>query len=378
MDGGGERAAEPGWGVDEGLISAPVHFFTAKSLLLEGARPPCALLDRTERSDAVRGRASLLRVVVAITLASCVSYGGDTPGIKGFPRAQVIPQAAEQLSFQVDGREVLRYHFGAGVPKPYFFPVLGPSGRAVTRIGHPRDPQSHRHHLSLWVGHQNVDGQNFWELSNKAGRIVHDSMLKFEDGDTAAAVLRSKWISAENAALLIDERTWTLVPRYERKGEYFLDLELTLTPVAQKAMIGKTNFGFLAVRVAKTMGVHDGGGQITNSEGKVNEPEVLWQRARWCDYSGQAAPDAIEGIALFDHPENPRHPAYFHVRNDGWMGASFARDEGMEITKEHPLRLKYRLWIHSKACDAAETERQWKQWAGTPVSAAQSQPEASK
>jgi hypothetical protein len=74
-------------------------------------------------------------------------------------------------------------------------------------------------------------------------------------------------------------------------GEYTLDLRLTLTPVAPTLTIGKSNFGFVAVRVAKMMGTLDGGGTIRNSQGRVNEKELMpHQRARWCDYSGRPGP----------------------------------------------------------------------------------------
>ena len=52
---------------------------------------------------------------------------------------------------------------------------------------------------------------------------------------------------------------------------------------------GKTPFGLVGVRMAKPIGIHDGGGTIRNSEGNVDEQGdngCFWKRARWCDYSG--------------------------------------------------------------------------------------------
>ena len=280
-----------------------------------------------------------------------------------FPRAQVIPQPDEQFSFQLDAKEVLRYHYGPAALRPYFFPVLGPCAQPLTRIGHPRDPHSHRHHLSLWIGHQDVGGCNFWELSPTAGTIVPERIVKLEDGDRAALTIRALWQDAQKKTLLNDERTWAFIPRSEAPGEFFLDLDLTLRPAGDAVTLGKTHFGLLAVRVAKTMGVNDGGGRITNSVGQVNEKEVLWQRARWCDYSGPAAPGpVINGITLFDHPGNPGHPVHFHVRNDGWMGASLTEAGPLEVSGEQPLRLRYRLWIHGGPCDPKQTEAQWARW----------------
>lgn len=300
-----------------------------------------------------------------LTVGVTVSQEAENVPRQDFPRAQVVPQPDEQFSFQLDGREVLCYHYGASAVRPYFYPVIGPCGRPVTRIGHPRDPHGHRHHLSVWIGHQNVAGRNFWEFSPTAGRIVPDRIVRLDDGERAALTIRATWQDDQKAALLADERTWTFTPRSDAPGEFFLDLDLSLATAGPPITLGKTHFGLLAVRVAKTMGVNDGGGKITNSEGGVNEKEVLWKRARWCDYSGPAAPGpVVNGVTLFDHPQNPDHPVHFHVRNDGWMGASLTEGGPVEVSKDKPLRLRYRLWIHAGACDPRTADAQWKAWAG--------------
>jgi hypothetical protein len=310
-------------------------------------------------------RALAVPGLLAVALSPAVAGPAAPPD---FPRVQVVPQPGTQFSFQVDGREVLRYLAGPEAPKPYFFPVVGPCGRPVTRIGHPHDPVTHGHHLGLWIGHKDVNGVNFWELGPKSGRIVHDRVLKLDDGAAATLAARATWVDADGKALLADERTWTLRPVEGTAGEsgfgeFLLDLDLTLAPAAAPVTLGKTPFGLLAVRVAKTMGVNDGGGRITNSEGKTGEPEIFWKPARWCDYSGPAAPGIVNGITIFDHPKNPGHPTAWHVRSDGWMGASVTQGEAVGITKEQPLTLRYRIWVHRGACDAKAVEEQWTRWA---------------
>ena len=98
--------------------------------------------------------------------------------------------------------------------------------------------------------------------------------------------------------------------------------------------------------MAKTIGVNDGGGEIRNSEGGINETNVLWKRARWVDYSGPIKDRTIEGITLMDHPGNPNHPTFFHVRNDGWMGASLTHDAPRTVMRHKPLRLRYGFYVH--------------------------------
>ena len=69
--------------------------------------------------------------------------------------------------------------------------------------------------------------------------------------------------------------------------------------------LGKTPFGPIGVRMAKTIGVTDGGGRILNSAGQRNEAEAFRKPARWVDYSGPITNEQTAGITLMDHPANP-------------------------------------------------------------------------
>ena len=100
--------------------------------------------------------------------------------MKKFPKCQAVPYPTK-ISFQLDGNEIVAYNYKNIVSRPYIFPMIGPSGRMITRIGHPHDPVSHRHHYSIWLGHQKVNGVNFWEESDRSGRQVPQAILEFED-----------------------------------------------------------------------------------------------------------------------------------------------------------------------------------------------------
>ena len=53
------------------------------------------------------------------------------------PLCQVVPLPDCQVSLQIDGIEKARWHFDAKYPRPFFYPILGPSGETLTRMGHP-------------------------------------------------------------------------------------------------------------------------------------------------------------------------------------------------------------------------------------------------
>jgi len=61
-------------------------------------------------------------------------------------------------------------------------------------------------------------------------------------------------------------------------------------------------------------------------------------------------------VTYFDHPKNPRYPTHWHVREDGWMGASFCMHEGFTILADAPLTLRYLLHAHRGAYDHDKAE----------------------
>ena len=111
--------------------------------------------------------------------------------------------------------------------------------------------------------------------------------------------------------------------------------------------------------MAKTIGVHDGGGRILSSEGNLNEPQVHWKQARWVDYSGPMTKTESGGVTLFDHPINPSHPSHFHVRDDGWMGACISYEAPRTIKVDEKLKLRYGLWVHAGMLDKNRIDEQF-------------------
>lgn len=297
-------------------------------------------------------------LVLAAGATACPQ--SERPAPKPVPRMQVIPLPYHQASFQRDGVEITRYHFGPSLHRPFLYPVIGPSGRPLTRMGHPRDPESHSHHNSVWISHHDVGGVDFWG-DRASGTIHHKRIVKFEDGGKHAAMtLENEWVAGQNKVLLLEKRKIAVLPLHDAEWLTIIDLEFKAQ--GKGITLGKTPFGMIGVRMAKTIGVNNGGGTIRNSEGAVNEKEVFWKRARWVDYSGPITEDKIEGITLFGHPDNPNFPSHFHVRNDGWMGASLTFDGPRAITPEKPLRLRYGLYIHSGMKPKEAIEVTWQQF----------------
>lgn len=281
------------------------------------------------------------------------------------PLMQAIPLPQSQVSFQRNGAELCRYYFAKDQNRPFVFPVIGPSGLSLTRMGHPHDAESHSHHNSIWISHHDVNGVSFWDDRGK-GRIVHQRVERFDDGNDGAAVLTvNAWVTETNRILLHERRLTSVRPL--PRGEWLLAIDLWLEAATDEVVLGKTPFGLVGVRMAKTIGVRDGGGTIRNSAGGANEAGCFWKPARWVDYSGPITSAATEGVTLFDHPSNPNHPSVFHVRDDGWMGASLTFDAPHTLVPGKPLRLRYGFHVHTGQPAAPELQGQWEQFAKTSL-----------
>lgn len=294
------------------------------------------------------------------------------PDAQPVPSVQVVPLPYDQASFRLDDQELTRYHFGPSLRRPFLFPVLGPEGRSLTRMGQPSDPHGHRHHNSVWISHSDVQGVNFWGDEGE-GTIVTVAVERYEERDEpkphASMLVSNDWRDADDRTLLHERRQITVLPEDPSDANapwmILIDLELA-APGEQSVQLGETAFGIIGVRMARSIGVREGGGRLLNSEGQRNEEPMFRKPARWVDYSGPVTGNSTGGITLMDHPDNPHHPAPFHVRDEGWMGASLSLAGAITVAPDRPLRLRYGLWVHHGVPDRQTIDRAWSAFAELP------------
>jgi len=211
---------------------------------------------------------------------------------------------------------------------------------------------------------------NFWTDRTDA-EIRQRRWYAYVDGDDEAIMATQLgWYDGDGRELMQQDVIAALRPLPE--GEHALELQIVMRRGGKERQVrlGKTNFGFLAVRVAKSLSVHFGGGAITNSDGQRGEAAIFGKQARWMDYSGPVAVGkgddrkmVAAGVTYFDHPDNPRYPSAWHVREDGWMGAAFCLREAYTIEADEPLTLRYLLHAHAGEYDAARAAATHKRFA---------------
>ena len=143
-----------------------------------------------------------------------------------------------------------------------------------------------------------------------------------------------------------------------RRNARLFDFEVTIHASAGNVTFNDTKEGTMAMRLAETMRLRprakSGKGHIVNSNG-VRDGETWGKRADWCDYYGPVN-GKIVGVAIFDNPQNPRHPTTWHVRDYGLFAVNpfglhdFEKKPvgagDMTIPAGESVTFRYRFYIH--------------------------------
>lgn len=282
--------------------------------------------------------------------------------------AQVkISQETDRISVEIDGKLFTNLWFGKDIAKPYLHPLRAVSGTSVTRNIplEEGDSKDHPHHRGLTFAHADLNGHNFW--ANEKGKIVLEKVSQIKSGAKSGSIEGVyAWLDPNGARIVSDTRKITFHSHPELR---IIDFDITVQAV-QTAKFGDTHEGSFGVRVAAWLEepapkyIPKGDqrptepkrtGVISNAKGQKLEAEVRGSRAGWADYSGELKGEKL-GIAIFDHPENPRYPAYWHARGYGIFAANIfgvgsltgdkTKDGSMTLKPGESLRLRYRVIVH--------------------------------
>jgi hypothetical protein len=287
-------------------------------------------------------------------VALCFAFFAATVGFAGDVK---ITKADGKLRIEVDGQHFADYVF-QGYSRPFFFPIIGPNGAKMTRnwplAEGENEERDHPHHKSLWWAHGDMNGVDFWAEGKDSGKTVHKEFTAIESGKVGVIKSRDDYVTKEGKTICTDERTMRIYPG--SAGRMF-DFEVTLTAGKDGLTFGDTKEGTMAMRLAETMRFKGkvGHGHIINSEG-VRDDATWGKRAKWVDYYGPVDGKTV-GVAIFDHPTNPRHPTWWHVRDYGHFAANpfglhdFEKKEkgagDLKVNAGDKITLKYRFYLHS-------------------------------
>lgn len=299
----------------------------------------------------------------------------------------VVPER-DRVRVLIDGQPFTDYVFDC-FGRPVLYPVVGPGGIHMTRHypmreDVPGEPHDHPHHTSIWYSHSPVNGINFFATGAECGKIVHEKVLEAEGGGPRALLkTAARWVTADKAKVVLTD-TRTLGFEVIR-GVRTIDYDITLHASHGPVVLGDSDHGGLALRMHPnlSLAVKPGEkpkGRALNSEGATADASdgtlggrVWGKRARWIDYYGEVGGRTV-GLALFDHPSNPRHPTHWMARGYGYVAAcpfGLNSFEGqplgrgdMTIPAGGDLTFRYRLVFHEGDPQHVGIEARWKEYAG--------------
>ena len=286
----------------------------------------------------------------------------------------------------VGGKLITRYDTTTGPSKPYLYPLNGPNGGApVTRRWPvedtvPGETRDHPHHRGLWFTHGDMNGADFWTEGKNHGKTVHTGYDAVRGGPVYAHLRpRADWVTAEGKKIAEDVRDVRLYPV---RGGYLLDFDVAVRAVGGPLRWGDTKEGTFAVRVADSMRSDAGKdkkaeGRIENASGQMQD--ATWGKpSPWVDYVGPVEGRTV-GIAILDHPSNPRHPTPWHVRGYGLFAANAFglhdfdpakkndKDAGVLVTPAgEATTFRYRVFVHDGDTRSAAVPAVWSDYATPP------------
>jgi hypothetical protein len=299
--------------------------------------------------------ASLLALVSLSVALAC--NAADAPAGKAKSDGVIITPLDGKLRVEVGGELFTEYYF-KDVPRPYFYPIIGPGGAPMTRNWPMKNVENedhdHPHHRSLWYAHGDINGHDFWAEGPKSGKTVHEKFIEVKSGAQVGVIKsQNKLVAIDGTVVGTDERTATIHAK-----ERIIDFDITVHASQGVLTFGDTKEGTMAMRLAETMRFKGkvGKGHIINSEGVVDD-KTWGQRAAWVDYHGPVN-DKQVGVAMFDHPQNPRHPTWWHVRDYGLFAANpfglhdFEKSPdktkgNLVVPAGQSVTFRYRIYIHA-------------------------------
>jgi len=282
-------------------------------------------------------------------------------GCGAVPKAAPAPAIglrADHVLVDAGGEPFTEYVTAA--PFPMLFPLRAPGGVPVTATA----PADHLHHRSLWFAHGDVNGVDFW---TGKGTIVSIGC----ELDAGAACIRAQdvWRAPDGSEVCRDRRTLHFAAGADWRT---VDFDVELLASNGELRLGDTKEGTMALRLRPELALTGAvaRGTAQNSEG-VTGVQVWGKRARWVAYAA-----VVDGqqlcVAMFDHPQNPAYPTWWHARDYGLFAANPfgvhdftggpAGAGARTVPEGGSMRFRYRVWLHRGTADAKAIDAACAEW----------------
>jgi hypothetical protein len=299
------------------------------------------------RAALAQGLAGILMIAALTSASSFSPASAFGQGVR-----VVANEAQHRVDITIDGQPFTSYIWPASLKKPVLYPLITDQGITVTR-GYPLEPRpgervDHPHHAGLWFNYGDVNGFDFWNNSDaikpedraKMGSIQQAKIVSATSGsDRGELVVDSVWVTGTGKPIL-DQTTRYI---FARAPHARLIDEIVTFRALERAVFHDDKEGVLGLRVASWLeSPEEKGGTYLDAGGKPTQVEAgpttsasgvyltsegakagaAWgTRGRWCSLTGHSGDHTVT-IAMFDHPDNPGYPTYWHARGYGLFAAN--------------------------------------------------------
>ncbi len=269
-------------------------------------------------------------------------------------------------------RIVWQYNYRKDDTKPCFHPVAALDGTVLTELS----PADHPWHRALWFAWKFINGVNYWEESRETGRsdgvteILETKALPLADHSCVITQRLSYHLPGEKE--LLSEKREIKVGAPAADGSYPIDWKAVFIAADAPVVLdrtprpgendGKPHGGYagFSIRTAK----ETVGWEMRDSQGRINDA-IHGQPAEWVLMSGKSGNGREVGVAIFDHPANPRHPSpWFIVTRMPYFSPALLFNEAMTLKPHETLTLRYRVLLLSGPASNERLEREMKGFAG--------------
>ncbi len=275
-------------------------------------------------------------------------------------------QTETSIALVSRGKAVWRHVHDKKMGKPYMrFGLI--DGTELTRPcpmpkGYPK--ADHVWHRALWWSWKSINGVNYWEENRQGTEPVAVNITTNKDG-SAQIDLKIAYHKPNEPPVVNEERE-IRIGRPDTTGTYLIAWRATFTPAGSKDVVfNRNSYGGFAIRMAAEFcgGVDDDIAAwkfIQSDEPKGRKPPT----ARWMAYHGVAQNGRPSAIAIFTHPDNPRHPSAWQTRNHyPYLNPSFTCYEDYTLPAGKSLTLRYGVLVLDGAADPLVIERAWNAFA---------------
>jgi len=284
-----------------------------------------------------------------------------------------ITTGENSVSINTGSKLLLRYPFRNVPFKPYVQQLFSPAGVNILRDA----PVDHLHHHALMYAIK-VDGVNFWEETPTAGKQIHKSFTDVKT-DAKTDVENDKrfemrnagftelidWITSKKELLLREHRTIDVCQGTDLGATLLTwQFKFELPEGTESATLTGSHYHGLGVRFIKSM---DLTGTHLNADGKpgtVFRGDERLLRSKWCAYTANADGKPVT-VAMFDHPQNPRHPATFFTMTKpfAYLSATLnLHKEPLKVVSDKPLVLRYAVAVWDGKVENERIDELYQHW----------------